>query len=149
MTARFDKCSLCGALGQLQGWRCARCHCRNRMRRCIQCGVQVWPASTRCRACSSGCSAARKRGEIIAALERGLTRKQIAQELSLTPGAVSGYCWRQELGVREQYTGPNTLERLDALEARMKAAKDDWDAKVAAGVIYRPKGDADAEENFV
>ena len=152
------ECRLCGDVRRLHGHGrlCHRCSNRKRMRSCIQCGTQVWPRARRCRACSYAAtkphgSAASKREEIIAALERGLPKALIAQELSLTPGAVSGYCWRQGLGVREQYTGPNTLQRLDALEAIMKAAKDDWDAKVAAGLIYQPqaKRDADAEEHFV
>ena len=146
---RVDECKRCGAVRRLQGWTCARCNKRNLMSTCVECGTQVWPGNKRCRACACcGGSAARKRGEIIAALDRGLTRKQIAQELSLTPGAVSGYCWRQGLGGREQYTGLNTMQRLDELEARMKAAKDDWDAKLAAGLIYQPQPKSDADEKM-
>ena len=139
---RFGECRRCGAIARLQGWTCGRCNKRNLMAACVECGAQLWPGTMRCRACCLG-SAARKRSEIIAALDRGLTRRQVAQELSLTLGAVSGYCWRQGLGVR--YAGPTTLQRIDALEASMKAVKDDWDAKVAAGLIYQPQAKRDAD----
>ena len=132
---RFDECRRCGVVGRLQGWTCARCSKRNRMAACVECGTPVWPDNKRCRACCRG-AAALKRSEIIAALDQGLPKAQIARQLSLTLGAMYGFCWRQGWS-GEQYTGPNTLERLDALEARMKVAKDDWDAKVAAGLVYR------------
>ena len=95
----------------------------------------------RCKKCEVARQSTRHRqhDEIWELYELGLPISEIARRLGVSKNTISGYAWRQGWTRRGDYLGPTSMDRLQALQDALDAAKDEWDTKYAAGLLTLPK----------
>ena len=139
-------CDGCGAVCKPGAMRCLPCS--NRLRRtkrvdlCPDCGKPFsGRRAKRCHKCEVTRHSTRHKqhDEIWALYELGLPISEIARRLGVSKNTISGYAWRQGWTRRSDYLGPTSMDRLQALQDALDAAKAEYDTKYAAGLLTLPK----------